>query len=120
MTEHLSGAPEFFRRVWDTTGVPPVRTVGDEDPIARATGKQMVVITPQTGRLIIFGRLTPSPYPEDVRQEKRAWEQRGSFPAHNYSVLCPDGEYGMVPVSDVEPITEAEFNAARERGWRDA
>jgi len=71
-----------------------------------------------SGMLVIYGRHTPSTYPEDKPVETALWEQRGAFAAECFSVAEPDGEYGLVAVAEgVVPITEQEFVAARERGW---
>lgn len=43
----------------------------------------------------------------------------GFFWSDGFSILCPDGELGVVCIVDcTAKITEEEFNAARLREWR--
>ena len=67
---------------------------------------------------IIYGFAARSPYPEDWHLENRGWAGgRGDFPAQCFSVQRPGGEWGFVPVRDVEPITRERFLELAERGW---
>lgn len=101
----LAGAPDYFRRIFDTTGMPPIERCGD------------VEIHRFVGRLTIYGYASASTYPEDAPIERAALRDHGSFPTMSFSEVVPDGEYGFQPLGECEPITRAEFEAARARGW---
>jgi hypothetical protein len=46
--------------------------------------------------------------------------RRGYRLMRGYSTECPEGEYGIVPVSTLaRPITKTQFEMAREKGWPD-
>lgn len=106
------GVPEwnFFSYVWDTTGIPLTRDIVDQ------SGREIRVITPQTGRVVIFGRLVHSPYTEDAEGEELL-RQRGRIMGEWFSPLCPDGELGSVELAVCKQISAEEFSAAFQRGW---
>jgi hypothetical protein len=61
--------------------------------------------------------------PEEAEQTARHYDgmlERGYLFGWAYSYIEPDGELGSTHRSTVRPITEQEFEAARERGWTDA
>lgn len=83
--------PAFFRRTWQP---------------------------PMSEPLTIYGRHSPSTFPDDAPREREAWAHNRGFLAECFSVVEPDGEYGMVSAQVVTEITEAEFEQARTRGWQ--
>lgn len=95
------GAPAYWRRHF----VPPVLEPGDPTIL--------LVDEPVT----IYGYAERSPYAEDQAAERDAWRTHRAFMAWCFSPLCPEGEIGFVPLSDVEEITAEEFAAARGAGW---
>lgn len=100
------GAPKYWKRSYTTTDTPEVQHTD-----------HAVIITPQFDNLMIYGFSVKSPYEEDAPYEALTFG-RGRFPGYCFSVVSPDGEYGTTPLSEVEEITEQEFNEARERGWK--
>lgn len=62
--------------------------------------------------LLIFVEAIRSSYEEDWAQEVFSWRERGSFLSRCYSVVEPDGEIGMTPLSQVQPISPEEFRGA--------
>jgi hypothetical protein len=101
----------FWRYVWDTTGIPV------EQPGPPLFGRETVILTPQLGRLTIYGQQCDSPYPEDSRGLRVALEN-GRIMGQWFSAACPDGELGMVALDVCTEISEVEFSAAFQRGWR--
>ena len=102
----------FFRLVWDTRGIP----LEQEGPTIH--GRESVIITPQVGRLVIYGRMIKSTYREDWPLEQQARE-RGRVMGEWFSTACPQGELGSQELAACEQITAAEFSAAYQRGWEE-
>jgi hypothetical protein len=99
----------YFRLVWDTTNIPPLVEQG-----------AWTIITPQVGRLIIYGREVGSPY-EDDQPDLEAMKARGERVLGEwFSTVCREGELGTQQLSECVPISVEEFSAAFERGWREA
>ena len=103
------GVPRFFRRVWNPPYAGTTRELGDNT----------VYITPSVpdGGLVIYGFSARSNYQEDLPIEQNAWNINKAFPAICFSVVETLGEYGFVPVNDIEEITEEEFFEAKERNF---
>jgi hypothetical protein len=105
--EHDYAIPsgQFYRYVWDTKGVPYTQEFEDT-----------VIITPQFDNLVIYGRHVTSPYPEDNRlMERNPSRILGEW----FSVVCPEGEVGTVPVETCTIISAEEFSAAYARDWQE-
>ena len=101
----------FFTYVWDTTGIPLEETI--QTPVG-----EVAVITPQFGRLVIYGRKVCSPYEEDAAIEAMELE-RGRVLGEWFSTACMEGECGFVRLDVCRQITAAEFSAAYQRGWKE-
>ena len=102
------GAPRYWRRVWNPPGSGTTRDVGG-----------VLVVKPEVpeGGLVIYGYGRQSAYAEDRPAEDNAW-RNGRFSAECFSQTCPEGEWGSVPLAEVQEITLDEFEAARARGWK--
>lgn len=116
MTEErvsFPGAPPFWKRIWNPVHAGTVR----EEIIG---GHPFTVHTPDVpkGGLVIYGYSARSRFEEDHRYENMRWKAREEFPSYCFSIREPDGEYGFTPLSEVEEISEEEFDEARKRGWR--
>jgi len=99
----------YFRLIWDTRNIPTVFDQGE-----------WTIITPQVGRLIIYGREVGSPYEED-QPDLEAMKKRGErVMGEWFSTYAPDGELGTQQLSECVPISVEEFSAAFQRGWREA
>lgn len=110
--EYSISLANFFSYVWDTTGIP----LEQEGPTIH--GRESVIITPQFGRLVIYGRLVKSKFPEDWNFEVIERE-RGRILGEWFSTACPEGECGFVWLNTCEQITAADFSAAYQRGWKE-
>jgi hypothetical protein len=98
--------PLFFRR----------RYGGNPQPPEMYEGVVHFDLTPDVP-IWIYGYSVASLYAEDREAERHAWQQRRSFQAWCYSVMCPTGEPGMVPLDAVEEITQEAFEIAAARSW---
>jgi hypothetical protein len=102
--------PLFFRR----------RYGGNPEPRGQVMihGRPMDVISlvPEEP-IYIYGYSYDSEYAEDRVLQRDAWERARRFWACCFSVMCPEGEPGSVPLDEVEPITREDFEAAAARGW---
>jgi hypothetical protein len=111
--KHFEGdgrVPKFFRRVWNPSNAGQTEVHGNV---------AFITMDVPDGGLVIYGYSYRSPYEEDNRYEVSAFIDHEEFPAMNFSVAAPSGEYGGVPLAEVQEITEAEFDAARDRGFVD-
>jgi hypothetical protein len=79
-------------------------------------GHPAVLITPQHGRLTIYGRFAASPYAEDRRVELRDLHN-GRIHGEWFSTVCPQGELGTQPLSELTVISAEEFSEAYQRNW---
>jgi hypothetical protein len=59
--------------------------------------------------LEIWGYSCRSRFSEDRLIEHRAFEERGFFPAMCYSEAERDGEWGLIPMSEVTEVSEQEI-----------
>ena len=66
--------------------------------------------------LVIFGRVTRSPYPEDKETEE-GLIRAGHWPVKAYSTGCPEGESGTEQADEMIPITEELFKEAEALRW---
>lgn len=57
------------------------------------------------------------PDPEHVKQHYEEMDRRGYRFGEAASVLCPEGELGSTHISVMWPITQEEYEKAREAGW---
>jgi hypothetical protein len=106
-SEYSTPLANFFRYVWDVRGIPLEQDMGDH-----------VIITPQLGRLVIYGRMIKSKYAEDWPVEAMERE-RGRIMGEWYSTACVDGEPGFVWLNICDQISAEEFSAAYQRGWKE-
>ena len=105
----LSYAPPlglYYKTVWDTKDVPSEQVVDGT-----------VVFTPRFDSLVIYGRTVSSIYPEDEESYKRLAQLKRVM-GEWFSEVCPEGELGSHALADLTPISEGEFAAAYDRGWR--
>jgi hypothetical protein len=66
--------------------------------------------------LTIYGYEEDSEYDEDHEYIDNGLE-KGFVNGYWFSVLCVDGEYGAHPLDRMESISEADFEAAKQRRW---
>lgn len=94
--------PEFFKRIYDTTGIPERQVLNG-----------ISVLTPSFTNLMIYGHRESS---GDTHHD-HVLARRGRAYAECFSVACPEGEVGSVDILDVTPITKEEFEEAKNRKW---
>jgi hypothetical protein len=98
----------YYQLVWDTRGIPPVYE-----------REGLTVITPQVGRLVIYGREVGSPYDDD-QPDLEAMKRRGErVMGEWFSPVCREGELGTQDLSQCVPISAEEFSAAFLRRWEE-
>src|SRR5215467_11558070 len=93
----------FFKFWYDTTGIPEVQT----------TDGAFTIITPQV-RTWIYGVEEDSEYDDDHAYVDRVTEQ-GMIYGRWFSEVCLDGDIGVNRLARMIEITEAEFEAAKQR-----
>ncbi len=67
--------------------------------------------------LTIYVFSAQSRYAEDHEYERNCFAT-GMLQGYCFSTVAPEGEVGLCPLSDLEPISEEEFLAAAARGWQ--
>lgn len=100
------GSPRFFKRMYDTTGIPFVQEIED-----------LRYVTPQMN-IVIYGYSCRSNFQEDFDKEDQVWGRRQAFPSVCFSEVVPEGEYGFTPLGEAEEISEGEFKEAQAKGWK--
>lgn len=109
--EGYEGVPRFSKRSYDMAG----NVIVGWDRTGHRT--EIQVGTP--GHVITIYLLhTKSSYEEDWPNE-RANLEHGRVSGWHFSTEATYGEWGSVPLDQLEPITREEFYAAAERNWRD-
>ena len=102
--------PLFFRRRIGGNPLP--------EHVEIVHGRPMVVLDlSPTEPIYIYGYSYDPEYAEDRVLLREAWERARRFWAYCFSVMCPEGEPGSVPLNEVEAITREDFEAAAAAGW---
>ena len=70
-----------------------------------------------TEPIYIYGYSYDPEYVEDRVLLREAWERARRFWAYCFSVMCPEGEPGSVPLNEVEAISREDFEAAAAKEW---
>ena len=105
------GQPLFWRRRYGGNPSPPTA--------APKLGRFVVTVDLAPEEPIwIYGYSYDSEYPEDREQQRHVWANRRAFFAYCYSVMCPRGEPGFVPLDVVEAITQEDFESAAAQEWK--
>jgi hypothetical protein len=107
------GQPLFWRRRY---GGDPQPTRAGVDPTTRRM-TVFVDLAPEQ-EIYIYGYSFDSEYAEDRDQQRHMWNNRRSFYAYCYSVMCPRGEPGFVPLDSVEMISQEDFETAAAKEWK--